>query len=269
MGNVDDKFRKHTKIIGAASLGLIAVFLTGCGGSDESASPAPAVGTAQTDPDNPDGGAVAPMPSAGGTMGGVTPQPGGAAVPAGGMGKFAAGQLGGKDGKAVASLPYNPRRDPFFVPWQVPPPPPNIFTEVQPLRIATYNVVTPTPPNTEVREIPNRRVSGIMSGDGVFAILESGTKDPEIVKPGMLTSDGYTVVSINADSVKLQKKEGNFIYTQVVPLSDLPTNPSAGGMGGGRLGGGMGGSMGGMGGGGPQAQGTSRGGGGGVGNAGQ
>lgn len=194
------------------------------------------------------------------------PRPGGA-IPAGGMNTAAAGQPGAKDGKTVAALPYNPRRDPFFVPWRVPPPPPNIFTEVQPLRVATYNVVTPPPVDTVVREVPNRRVSGIMSGDGVFAILESGSSDPEIVKPGVVTSDGYTVVSINSDSVKLQKKEGNIIYTQIVPLSDLPTNPSAGGMGG-RLGGGAPGSMGGFGGG-PSIGNSTRGGGGNVGNAGE
>ena len=250
MGNVDNKFRKHRKIIGAASLGLIAVFLTGCGGKDESASPAPATGAKATiDPDNPDG-TIAATPPISGSMGAVTPPLRGAA-PAGGMKGVAAGQPGGKDSKPVARLPYDPRRDPFFVPWKLPPAPPNIFTEVQPLRVATYNVVTPAPPNTEVREIPTRRVSGIMSGDGVFAILESGAGIPEIVKPGMQTSDGYMVVSINSDSVKLQKKEGNFVYTQIVPLSDLATNPSAGGGGmGGRLGGGASGSMGGFSGGG-------------------
>lgn len=263
---MDDIFRKHKTMMGAAALGLIAVFLTGCGGnSDEGASPAPAAGkAAQVDPDNPDGAGTPPPAVGGGSMGAVSSRPV-AAIPAGGMGNLAAGQPGGKDTKIVARLPYKPRRDPFFVDWHVPPSPPNIFTEVQPLRVATYNVVTPSLPNTEVREIPNRRVSGIMSGEGVFAILESGAGEPEIVKPGMQTSDGYTVVSINVDSVKLQKKEGNLIYTQVVPLSDLPTNPSAGGGGmGGRLGRGASGSMGGFSSGGPM-----RGSGGGLGAAGE
>ncbi len=246
---MNDKLKKHAMI--GASIGLLAVFLTGCGGkSDDTAATPPA-----TAANTPDSGTV--------PAGGAATSPLGTAAPAT-SGMQPAGQPGGvfsntpgvtAPGKTVAAnLPYKVRRDPTFIDWHVPPPPPNIFTEVQPLRIATYNVVTPPEPNTEVREIPTRRVSGIMSGDGVFAILESGTGDPEIVKPGAETSDGYKVVSINADSVKLQKKEGNLVRTQVVLLSDISTNPSAGGgMGrmGGAMGGAGGGSMGGAGGGKP------------------
>ena len=143
----------------------------------------------------------------------------------------------------AANLPYKPRRDPMRVDWTIPPPPPNIFGEVEPLRVATYNIVTPPPIDTEVREVPTRRVSGIMSGDGVFAIIDNGGDSQEIVKPGVETSDGYKVVSINSDSVKLQKKEGNLLRTQVVMLSDISTNPSSGGGLSGRMGGGsMGGA---------------------------
>jgi hypothetical protein len=61
-----------------------------------------------------------------------------------------------------------------------------------------------------------------MNGDGVYAILEGGNSEPEIVKPGMQTSDGYRVVSITSDAVKLERKYGNYIFTQTVPLSDVP-----------------------------------------------
>ncbi len=248
MGNVNQK--RKNQIIAGASIGLFALFLTGCGGNNSDESSAPPVippkspktaAAASGDTDTastPAGGAVTPAP------GGVFSNTPGGAAPKGAAGAPT----------VAANLPYKPRRDPTYVDWKIPPPPPNIFGEVEPLRVATYNIVTPPPINTEVREVPTRRVSGIMSGDGVFAILESGSGNPEIVKPGVETSDGYKVVSINSDSVKLQKKEGNLIRTQVVPLSDISTNPSTGG-------GGLAGRMGGVGGGlmgaGPTASGVS------------
>jgi hypothetical protein len=127
-----------------------------------------------------------------------------------------------KPAKPAGPPPGGRHREPFLVPWHVPPAPPYIFTEVEPIRLARADVQTPAPPNTEIHEMPTRRVSGIMTGDGVYAILESGTSEPEIVKPGSLTTDGYRVISINADSVKLQRKDGNYLLTQIVPLSDIP-----------------------------------------------
>lgn len=128
----------------------------------------------------------------------------------------------GATAPVVASMPHKPGFDTFKVSWQRPLPPPYIFDVVQPQRLASANVTPPPPPNTEVREVPTRRVSGIMSGEGVYAILEGGNGEPEIVKPGSVTSDGYRVVAITADSVKLQKREGNVTRTQVVQLSDIP-----------------------------------------------
>lgn len=94
-----------------------------------------------------------------------------------------------------------------------------------------------------VREVATRRVSGIMSGDGVFAILEGADGgDPEIIKPGSMTRDGYRVVAITSDTVKLQRKDGNVIRTQIVPLTDASSTQqqSNSGLFGGR--GGAGGS---------------------------
>lgn len=132
------------------------------------------------------------------------------------------------------------RSDPFNVPWKQPQAPPYVFSQVNPLRVASADVQAPPPNNTEIREVPSRRVSGIMTGDGVYAILESGS-DVEIVKPGSKTSDGYTVVAINGDSVRLQRKEGPVLYTQVVPLSDVGASPQTAAYGGGGYPGQMGG----------------------------
>lgn len=176
----------------------------------------------------------------------------------------AAGAKPGAPGAPAAVLapPLKVRPDPFLVAWRTPPQPPYIFDQIQPIRLASANVEAPPAKPIEVREVPSRRVSGIMSGDGVFAILEQNG-DSEIVKPGSQTSDGYRVVSIDEDSVKLQRREGNAILTQIVPLSDAPTGPSAPRVGG-FPGGGFRGNPGGL----PGPQG-GRGGGGGFGGGGK
>ncbi len=167
------------------------------------------------------------------TIGG-TPAPataaGGVAVPGGTIIK-------------VAGPSIRVPKDPFYPSWHVTPIP-YIFDEVQPMRLASANVTLPPKKDTEVREVPTRRVSGIMSGDGIYAILEGGP-DVEIVKPGSVTQDGYRVVSINSNSVKLQRREGNYLLTQIVPLTDIPATAQAsyqGGMGRGGFGGGFGGN---------------------------
>ena len=84
-----------------------------------------------------------------------------------------------------------------------------------------------------------------MTGDGVFAILESGGDKVDLVKPGSSvdisvqgqTKRTYKVVSITKDKVKLRSQVGNVIYTQEVPLSDVavgtaPRSGAAGGIGG-------------------------------------
>ena len=152
----------------------------------------------------------------------------------------------GAAGTQTASVPKN-SRDPFKIEWHKMPPPPYVFSDpnIQPLRVASADVEVPPVGDVTVREVADRRVSGIMSGDGVFAILESPGGDPEIVKPGSQTRDGYRVVSISADSLKLQRKDGNIVRTQVVPLTDQ----GVGGQqmaGGGMFGGGGGGMRGGM-----------------------
>ena len=65
-------------------------------------------------------------------------------------------------------------RDPFKIDWRKMPPPPYVFNDpnIQPLRVASADIEVPPVGDVAVREVANRRVSGIMSGDGVFAILE-------------------------------------------------------------------------------------------------
>lgn len=136
------------------------------------------------------------------------------------------------------------RKDPFLIDWKLPVPPPYVFDEVEPIRLASDYVPTPPPEPYEVREQPEMRVSGIMTGDGVFAILESGGDKVNIVKPGSTvdisvggqTNRTYKVVSITKDKVRLRSQVGNVIYTQEVPLSDVAVGVAA------RTGGGFSGS---------------------------
>jgi hypothetical protein len=134
----------------------------------------------------------------------------------------APGGPGGAPKKTVVTFPKKKGFDPFFPTWTQPPVPVDPFDLVPSLRVASIGVQAPPEQPVQVREVADRRVSGIMSGDGVFAIIEQNGSS-EIVKPGGTTSDGYRVIAINDDSVKLQKREGNVIRTQIVQLSDIQT----------------------------------------------
>ena len=115
----------------------------------------------------------------------------------------------------VAALPGH-KQDPFYYKPNDKslPPPPNIFdTGVEPIRVASANQEkTPVHNPPPVRVVPNRRVSGIMSGDGVYAIIENTDGSVEIVKPGSKTKDGYTVVSITDTSVLLRQEDPAYPY---------------------------------------------------------
>lgn len=128
-------------------------------------------------------------------------------------------------------------QDPFNITWKKIPPPPDPFIFVQPLQVAETTEPTPPEHPVVVQEVPDRRVSGILSGQGVYAILEQDGQS-KIVKPGDVTADGYTVVSITSNGVLLRKKQGDLILEQNVPLTDQATSQQNGyGGGGGRFGG--------------------------------
>ncbi len=156
---------------------------------------------------------------------------------AGGAGGQTAGQ-----GPKITAAPGNRRNDPFAPWWPAPPPPPAVET-IEPVRIATLQ--SWRPPDDEpvhITEVPDRRVSGILTGNGVYALIDSGSEQ-YVVKPGDPVGD-YRVDKIGADSVTLKRTVGNRTYTQVVPLSDAGGAPRMGGgpsmPGGGMMPGGMG-----------------------------
>lgn len=96
--------------------------------------------------------------------------------------------------------------------------------------------VTPKPPVEEnvvpFEEQPYRRLSGIIVGDSVLAILEEGNT-ATIITPGMkLPNSPWTVASIDADKAVL-RRSGNVRPTQViVRLETKAYDPSGAGAGG-------------------------------------
>ena len=203
---------------------LLAPGLVGCGGGGEEAT-TPIVKKDKSTGDEEPGAAPT------GTATAIVP--GGQSV-AGLPGQTA--EATGPVRVATAKRPmFGARKDPFFVDWRLLPPPPNVFEEVQPQRLASLEVIPPVVEPVTIREVSPYRVSGVMTGDGIFAILE-GVGQPEVVKPGSKLPNGYTVVAINDSSVRLEKKEGKITYVQTVDLSD-GTSQGGGGGGGGNNGG--------------------------------
>jgi hypothetical protein len=283
MMNVDKQTRALTQSrVGLALLlGAGSLLLVGCHHDEEAATTTTPPTTSPTKvatggPGGPGGGPQGILGAKKGVRGQnplATPGPGTA-----GKGK---GVVAKADPFAPAAAPTPPgtaaplplsgkKKDPFYPDWHLLPPPPDPLAsgDVQPIRVASAGYEPPAEQEVTVREVPDRRVSGIMSGDGVFAIIEQNGES-EVVKPGGTTKDGYRVLAINEDSVKLQKKVGNLSYTQTVQLSDIQaggttqtfgrqggvgqssygrSGPGQPGLGGGRGGGGGGGGGGGEGG---------------------
>lgn len=218
--------------IAAAALGSMA--LIGCGGGGDDTNPGKVQGGASGGSAGGPGGSGGSV-SLGGGMGGGGQT---AAMPGAAPSK----QQVASDKPKNTSLPFAARNDPFKPWFNTIPPPPNVLTLTEPVRIAMTGTTAPeVQPGVEIQEVPSRRVAGILNGNGVYALLDGGPAGPEVVKPGQLLDDGYRVTMINSNSVTLQKKVKTQTYTQVVPLTDAGSSASVGMGGGGfRSGPGMG-----------------------------
>jgi translation initiation factor IF-2 len=197
-----------------AGVALLGWAMAGCGGGEDtgtttgSASAGPRAGGREEDDDpaqvSPGGGGAGQMSTAmpPGTMGGAQPSaPAQAAAP------------------KETARPSARRADPFAPWWDSTPPPPPVLTQIPMIRIATYRVEPPPEVPVEIIETPTRRVAGILSGQGVYALVE-GPEGQTVVKPGDMLGD-YRVESINATSISLKRKVGNRTYRQTVPLTDV------------------------------------------------
>lgn len=97
-----------------------------------------------------------------------------------------------------------------------------------------------------VEPLPAWRLTGVIIGNGVVALLDMGNEVIDI-RPGMkIPNSDWTVVSIDADRAVLRRPAGKLPTVFVVPLQGAPPKnlPAAGGNQGG-TGGGTGGNNGG------------------------
>ena len=210
----------------------IGVALAGCSGPETETVVAP------TPP--------APNPPVMGQAGMGMQQPGqtGGPMQGGPMGGMA-GAPGAPGAAQVASnrVPPAHRADPFRPWWNSTPPPPPVISFVPPVRIAANLNIEPPRAGIEVREVPQGRVAGILSGNGVYALIESPYADQgqAVIRPGQMIGE-YRVASINKDSVTLKRTvrvgDRTETYTQIVPLTDIGamqqqfSGPTPGGPGG-------------------------------------
>lgn len=241
-------------MIACAALGLA---LAGCSGGDSGGAANSSGGqTAASSGGDSSGTGTLPV-SGGGGAGKMSGMAGG--MMSGGGGPMGGGMGGGAAQVAATPVPKNTapapgyRQDPLKPWWDTSPKPPPVLSLVTPVRLAAANTAQQEKPEgVEIQEVPNRRVAGILTGNGIYALIDDFGGGATVAKPGTVLPDGYVVSTIKSDSVVLKKKVDNRTYTQVVPLTDAGSSatrfsaPGAGAPGGpglqmpGRLGGGTG-----------------------------
>lgn len=131
----------------------------------------------------------------------------------------------------IKTPPPGSRVDPFAPWWNSTPPPPAAITLVPQVRLAAFGTAKKVvDAKVEVQEVANRRVAGIGTGPGVFALIE-GPEGQSVVRPGDMLGE-YRVESINATAVVLKRTVGNQTFVQTVPLTDVGSQAAASFMGG-------------------------------------
>ncbi len=229
-------------------LAVFFLFMGGGGGQDTATAPSPPMSGMDRDggmPPAPMGGpgfnTPAPMGGPGGMMGQPSPTPPPTA-------------------QQQAQVPFKPRKDPFaYLPEE------NEALQADAFDPNRYFVLTspPTPPRVELPEPfepqPRRRISGIVIGTTVSAILEQEGEIPQIIQPGDTIGE-FRVAAITPEGAILRRSRGNprEVFVRYEPPSagagtgggqaggfapgapgGAPTSPSAAGAGG--VGGGRGG----------------------------
>ncbi|MBM3494247.1 MAG: hypothetical protein FJX72_08000 [Armatimonadetes bacterium] len=238
VSNVGNALRDISRLIAVVFVAASVVGIAGCGGggADEAGGAGGAVST-EADADSTEGDGAGTMGAPSLQMGGgmqMATSGGGPMAPMSPMGPMGMGAPGGATtgadqptgaGPTVTTRPPNSRPDPFAPWWSVVPPPPPAITLVEPYRIATRETgIKPVEETVEVQEVPNRRVAGIATGAGVYALVE-GPEGQTVVKAGDALGD-YRVDSIRSRSIVLTRKVGNVSYTQEVPLTDVGSQRS-------------------------------------------
>jgi len=87
-----------------------------------------------------------------------------------------------------------------------------------------FNTFTPTvevPPTIVTEPQPYRRLSGIVVGSSVVAILEQATGEPILINPGTKVPPNWTVVSIDQDKAIL-RREGDVLPHEIEVRLEQP-----------------------------------------------
>src|SRR5437773_11784798 len=84
------------------------------------------------------------------------------------------------------AVPPPHRPDPFKPWWDIRPPQAPVISFVPPVRIAANLNISPPRAGVEIREVPQGRVAGILSGNGVYALIESPDAQggQAVIRPG-------------------------------------------------------------------------------------
>ncbi|MFQ3609855.1 MAG: hypothetical protein SNJ72_00020 [Fimbriimonadales bacterium] len=205
---------------------VLAVFFLfmGGGGGQDTATTSPPMSNVDMDRD----GGMPPAPMGGPPMGGPSPM-GGPAM----MGQPSSATPPPAQ-QQTAQVPFKPRRDPFaYLPEE------NEALQADAFDPNRYFVLAspPRPPRVELPEPfepqPRRRISGIVIGTTVSAILEQEGEIPQIIQPGDTVGE-FRVAAITPEGAILRRSRGNprEVFVRYEP-------PSAGGVGGGGRAGGF------------------------------
>lgn len=138
--------------------------------------------------------------------------------------------------KVVVDHTAPPRKDPFALTASEHTFDVNQGTARITSEMGSFPLIYEVPPEVNPQDLtpiyetqPYRRLSGIIVGDSVYAILEDGSGEPEIIRPGMrIPNTEWTVVSIDLEKAVLRRNGNVLPHTVVVRLESPPP-----GMGGG------------------------------------
>ncbi len=200
-------------------LAFFFLFMGGGGGQDTASAPQPPM----SQMDDRDGGFAPPAPT-----GGPAPMGG-----PGMMGQPPAMPATPPPNQQATKPPFTPRKDPFaYLPEEQEALQADAFDPNRYFVLAS----PPTPPRVELPEPfepqPRRRVSGIVIGTTVSAILEQEGENPQIVQPGDTVGE-FRVAAITPEGVILRRSRGN--PREVIVRYEPPA--PGGGTGGGQTGG--------------------------------
>jgi hypothetical protein len=113
------------------------------------------------------------------------------------------------------------RADPMRPWWDVSSRKPSVLDFLAPVRIAVHGTAAGrTAPEYSVQVAPTRRLAGVLTGAGVYALVVGPYGRADVVRPGQVLDDGYRVDSIGRDTVVISKASQSGVAFQSLRLTD-------------------------------------------------